>query len=49
MIKDFKMLMYDKEVSDRKQKTDLRHQTVPNQRQKDKHYGNVHNRLWCHD
>ena len=24
------------------------HHTIPNKRLKDKHYGNVHNRLWNH-
>lgn len=45
------MLMYGKEASNRKQETDLQHHTIPNQRNqrpKEKHYGNVHNRLWNH-
>ena len=25
-----------------------KHHTIPNKRTKDKHYGNVHNRLWNH-
>ena len=40
------MLMYSKEASNRKQEIDRQHHTIPNQRPKDKHYGNVHNRLW---
>ncbi len=43
------MLMYGKEASNRKQEIDRQHHTIPNQRSqkpKDKHYGNVHNRLW---
>ncbi len=46
-----KMLMYGKEASNRKQEIDRQHHTIPNQRNqrpKDKHYGNVHNRLWNH-
>ena len=45
------MLMYGKEASNRKQEIDRQHHTIPNQRSqrpKDKHYGNVHNRLWNH-
>ena len=44
----FLMLMYGKEASNRKQEIDRQHHTIPNQRPKDKHYGNVHNRLWNH-
>ena len=47
----FLMLMYGKEASNRKQEIDRQHHTIPNQRSqrpKDKHYGNVHNRLWNH-
>ena len=43
------MLMYGKEASNRKQEIDRQHHTIPNQRNqipKDKHYGNVHNRLF---
>ena len=42
-----RMLMYGKEASNRKQEIDRQHHTIPNQRtrSKDKHYGNVHNRL----
>ncbi len=39
------MLMYGKEASNRKQEIDRQHHTILNQRPKDKHYGNVHNRL----
>ena len=42
------MLMYGKEASNRKQEIDRKHHTIPNKRTKDKHYGNVHNRLWNH-
>ena len=42
------MLMYGKEASNRKQEIDRQHHTIPNQRPKDKHYGNVHNRLFRH-
>jgi hypothetical protein len=45
------MLMYGKEASNRKQEIDRQHHTIPNQRDqrpKDKHYGNMHNRLWNH-
>ena len=45
------MLMYGKEASNRKQEIDCQHHTIPNQRNqrpKDKHCGNVHNRLWNH-
>ncbi len=41
--------MYGKEASNRKQEIDRQHHTIPNQRDqrpKDKHCGNVHNRLW---
>ena len=46
-----RMLMYGKEASNRKQEIDRQHHTIPNQRNqraKDKHCGNVHNRLWNH-
>ena len=42
------MLMYGKEARNRKQEIDRQHHTIPNQRPKDKHCGNVHNRLWNH-
>ncbi len=45
------MLMYSKEASNRKQEIDRQHHTIPNQRNqrpKDKHCGNVHNRLFRH-
>ena len=45
------MFMYGKEASNRKQEIDRQLHTIPNQRNqrlKDKHYGNVHNRLWNH-
>ena len=45
------MLMYGKEASNQKQEIDRQHYTIPNQRKqrlKDKHCGNVHNRLWNH-
>ncbi|WP_160209350.1 hypothetical protein [Anaerotruncus colihominis] len=45
------MLMYGKEASNRKQEIDRQHHTIPNQRNqglKDKHCGNVHNRLFRH-
>ena len=45
------MLMYGKEARNRKQEIDRQHHTIPNQRNqrpKDKHRGNVHNRLWNH-
>ena len=48
MIIRVQMLMYGKEASNRKQEIDRQHHTIPNQRTKDKHYGNVHNRLWNH-
>ena len=48
MIFGVKMLMYGKEASNRKQEIDRQHHTIPNKRTKDKHYGNVHNRLWNH-
>ena len=41
-----KMLMYGKEASNRKQEIDRQHHTIPNQRPKDKHYGNVHSQLY---
>ena len=41
------MLMYGKDASNRKQDIDHQH-TIPNQKPKDKHYGNVHNRLFRH-
>ena len=47
-IRQMKMLMYGKEASNRKQEIDRQHHTIPNKRTKDKHYGNVHNRLWNH-
>lgn len=43
------MLMYGKEANNKKQEIDRQHHIIPNQRKqrpKDKHYGNVHNRLW---
>ena len=43
------MLMYGKEARNQKQEIGRQHHTIPNQRKqrlKDKHYGNVHNRLW---
>ena len=43
-----RMLMYGKEASNRKQELDRQHHTIPNQRPKDKHCGNVHNRLFRH-
>ena len=45
------MLMYGKEVSNRKQEIDRQHHTIPNQgnqRSKDKHRGNVYNFLFRH-
>ncbi|WP_394915633.1 PocR ligand-binding domain-containing protein [uncultured Robinsoniella sp.] len=51
MHENERMLMYGKEASNRKQEIDRQHHTIPNQRKqrpKDKHYGNVHNRLWNH-
>ena len=42
------MLMFGKEASNQKQEIDRQHHTIPNQRPKDKHYGNVHNRLFRH-
>ena len=45
------MLMYGKEASNRKQEIDRQHHTIPNQRNqkpKDKHCGNLHNRIFCH-
>ena len=41
-----KMLMYGKEASNRKQEINRQHHTIPNQRPKDKHYGNVHSQLY---
>ena len=35
------MLMYGKEVSNRKQEIDRQHYTIPNQRPKDKHCGKI--------
>ena len=46
MIIRARMLMYGKEASNRKQEIDRQHHTIPNQRPKDEHYGNVHNRLF---
>ena len=43
-----RMLMYGKEVSNRKQEIDRQHHTIPNQRPKDKHHGNVYNLLFRH-
>ena len=43
------MLMYSKETRSRKQEIDHQHHTISNQRQKDKHYGNVHNRLFHYE
>ena len=43
-----RMLMYGKEASNRKQEIDRQHHTIPKQKPKDKHYGNVHNRLFRH-
>lgn len=48
MIIPVQMLMYGREASNRKQEIDRQHHTIPNKRTKDKHYGNVHNRLWNH-
>ena len=45
------MLMYGKEVSNRKQEIDRQHHTIPNQRSqrpKDKHRGNMYNLLFRH-
>ena len=47
-LSGIRMLMYGKEASNRKQEIDRQHHTIPNKRTKDKHYGNVHNRLWNH-
>ena len=41
-----RMLMYGKEASNRKQEINRQHHTIPNQRPKDKHYGNVHSQLY---
>ncbi len=43
-----RMLMYGKEASNRKQEIDRQHHTIPNQRPKDKHRGNVYNLLFRH-
>jgi hypothetical protein len=48
MIIPVQMLMCGKEANNQKQEIDCQHHTIPNQRPKDKHYGNVHNRLWNH-
>ena len=40
------MLMYGKEASSRKQEIGCQQYTIPNQRPKDKHCGNVHNRKY---
>ena len=40
------MLMYGKEANNQKQEIDRQHHTIPNQRPKDKHYGNVHSQLY---
>ena len=45
-IKPATMLMYGKEASNRKQEINRQHHTIPNQRPKDKHYGNVHSQLY---
>ncbi len=42
------MFMYGKEARNRKQEIDRQYHTIPNQRPKDKHYQNVHNRLFRH-
>ncbi len=42
------MLMYGKEANNRKQEIDRQHHTIPNQRPKDKHRGNVYNLLFRH-
>ena len=42
------MLMYGKEASNRKQEIDRQHYTIPNQRPKDKHLGNMYNLLFRH-
>lgn len=42
------MLMYGKEAINRIQEIDRQHHTIPNQRPKEKHCGNVHNRLFRH-
>ncbi len=44
-------VMSNHHLRNRKQEIDRQHHTIPNQRNqrpKDKHYGNVHNRLWNH-
>ena len=43
-----RMLMYGKEASNQKQEIDRQHHTIPNQRPKDKHRGNVYNLLFRH-
>ena len=48
MITLARMLMYGKEASNRKQEIDRQHHTIPNQRPKDKHRGNVYNLLFRH-
>ncbi len=48
MIIRVQMLMYGKEASNRKQEIDRQHHTIPNQRPKDKHRGNVYNLLFRH-
>ena len=48
MIIPVQMLMCGKEANNQKQEIDCQHHTIPNQRPKDKYYGNVHNRLWNH-
>ncbi len=42
------MLMYGKEASNREQEIDRQYHTIPNQRPKDKHRGNVYNLLFRH-
>jgi hypothetical protein len=42
------MPLYGKEVSNQKQEIDRQHHTIPNQRAKDKHRGNVYNLLFRH-
>ncbi len=42
------ILMYGKEANIRKQEIDRQHHTVPNQRAKDKHHGNMYNLLFRH-
>ena len=43
-----RMLMYGKEASNREQEIDRQYHTIPNQRPKDKHRGNVYNLLFRH-